>query len=310
MRLNQISDDYRRQRIQEIVEDSLLSEKEIQIDRLNQLNAYLKSEVLRVEDDKIKLKNYYEDENEKLRRKYDQLELALENQSKFKLNLEQECEKLASKLKQVSHQNEELNKARENQYTMNIQALHEEIQDLKLQNEELRNESYDFQHTIAKKDSQIEEMRRDIEILKREYSRIENSYQSLITDHNELTKSFNNAKETNFSYGAEIKMLNEKLRELEQEIGNKENDMRATKREKDDLLQKSDQLQVQIKKVVLTSNLRSLKLIHRQLNMSKRLPPRRSAKRDRNTRRRIISLRAKFRSLRSLMIALLPRTRI
>lgn len=245
MRLSKISDEYRRQRVQEIVEDSLLTEKESQIEQLLQENAFLKAELFRVEDDNAKLKNYYDDEIYKLKRKYDQLELALENQSKLKLSYEQEAEKLSDKLVQSIAQHEEVLKEREHQYNLNLKAFHEEIQDLKHENYELQSEN-------ERNNNLLEEMRSDIEVIKREYSRVEGSYQSLITDHNEITKNFNATKEKNFHLEAEINRLNSQIKGLEQEIGNKENDFRATKREKEDLAVKSDQLQNQIKKVLIS----------------------------------------------------------
>ena len=50
MKLNQISEEFRKQRILEIIEDSLLAEKERIIERLKDNNAYLMAEVRKLED--------------------------------------------------------------------------------------------------------------------------------------------------------------------------------------------------------------------------------------------------------------------
>ncbi len=62
MKLSSVSDDFRRQRIQELLEENLLSEKEQQIEKLNDIVAYLQIEVKKYEDELLRYKQSYEDD--------------------------------------------------------------------------------------------------------------------------------------------------------------------------------------------------------------------------------------------------------
>lgn len=56
MKLSSVSDDFRRQRIQEILEENLFSEKEQQIEKLNDTVAYLQVEVKKYDEELLRYK--------------------------------------------------------------------------------------------------------------------------------------------------------------------------------------------------------------------------------------------------------------
>ena len=115
MKQNSVSDDFRKQRIHEIVEDSLLHEKEIQIEKLSQINAYLKTEIRKSEDEKAKIKQVYAEETTKFQKTINEFEALIENEARTKNQYKQEFENLSDKISQYTRQQEEALQEKENQ---------------------------------------------------------------------------------------------------------------------------------------------------------------------------------------------------
>ena len=98
MKMNEASEEFRKLRIQEIVEDSLLAEKEHQISRLLEANAYLEAELIKVDEEKQKVIKIYQEEVGKFQKTVEEFEEILQKEAKEKRKLEEENKTLLKKL--------------------------------------------------------------------------------------------------------------------------------------------------------------------------------------------------------------------
>ena len=131
MKLNRISEEFRKQRILEIIEDSLLAEKERIIERLNDSNAYLMAEVRKLEEENQKIKKGYEEEVGKFQKTIAEVELVLNNETKTKNQYKHEYEQLVLKVAQITQQQEEAAALKEEQFRQTTQNLTNDILQLK-----------------------------------------------------------------------------------------------------------------------------------------------------------------------------------
>ena len=246
MMRNQTSSEFTKQRVLEILEESLQSEKEVMIEKLTQANAQLKAELSKTEEEIVRQRKYFQNENELLRAALDQLEATLRSHDQTTQKLEQEREQLRQSLQQISEHYENQLKSNDTKYNQNMQILHEEIRRLNNEAEGLRNAVYEIENGKTQREK---EMRNDIEVLRTEYTKIEKNYQSLVADHAALSKNSHLLQEINRNQEQEIGMLKNQVLELKNELSNKTNEHSITHRNKEDLSSQVQSLQEQIMKV-------------------------------------------------------------
>lgn len=249
MKQNSVSDDFRKQRIHEIIEDSMLAEKEIQIEKLNQVNAYLKTELRKSEDEKTKIKQVYQEEVLKFQKTFSEFESVVESEARAKTQYKQEYELIASKLQQLSRQNEELLSEKEAQLYESAHLYQNEMNQMKNELNFLREKAMNEEANAKRKDSLIAEMQKDLEIFRREYAQLEFNYTTLLNEHAVISKKANAHQEVTSQLENEIKNLREKLQKTEDEFRRCQGDLEAILSEKADLLSKTEYISNQVKKV-------------------------------------------------------------
>jgi chromosome segregation ATPase len=249
MKQNAVSDDYRKQRINEILEDSLLQEKEIQIEKLNQVNAYLKTELRKAEDEKTKIKQVYQEEVMKFQKTFSDFESVIEQEARAKTQYKQEYELIASNLQKISRQNEDVLAEREAQLYESSQMYQAEMTNLKNELNFLREKALNEESNAKRKDSLIMEMQKDLEIFRREYAALEFNYTTLLNEHSSVSKKSAAHQEITTQYENEIKNLREQLQRVEEEFRNCQGDLGNVLKEKTDLLSKTEYISSQVKKV-------------------------------------------------------------
>jgi chromosome segregation ATPase len=249
MKQNAVSDDYRKQRITEILEDSLLQEKEIQIEKLNQVNAYLKTELRKAEDEKTKIKQVYQEEVLKFQKTFSDFEAVIEQEARAKNQYKQEYELIAGNLQKISRQNEDLLADREAQLYESSQAFQAETTNLRNELNFLREKAMNEEANAKRKDSLIAEMQKDLEIFRREYATLEFNYTTLLNEHSALSKKANAHQDVVNQYENENKNLRENLQRMEEEFRQCQGDLGSVLKEKTDLLSKTEYISSQVKKV-------------------------------------------------------------
>ena len=249
MKLNQVSDEFRRLRVQEIVEESLLAEKEAQIQRLVQNNAYLETELYRLEDDKQRIKRIYQEEVEKFQKTVDEFEDILQKDAQEKHKLEEEKAQLIKKLQEIEGG---VNQQRENQFNQSVQGYQNEISDLKQEIESFKTKYAQAEYTSGKKEESIVDLKKELQILKEENRNLEGSYNSLIEEYNLLKELLDKVQEGGVYGEDEIKVLKQKLEKSENEIKKVNNLLQSAIAEKADLISKSDYITNQAKQVIFS----------------------------------------------------------
>ena len=113
MKQDSASDEFRKQRMLEIIEEIFSAEQEAIIEKLTEINSVLKSEIQQTDLEKNKQVYYLQEEYSKVSKKGSEIEVMYEKEKEVKLFLEQECEKLSKKIEQTNEHNEELLKIKE-----------------------------------------------------------------------------------------------------------------------------------------------------------------------------------------------------
>ena len=250
MKLNHTSDEFCKQRIQEIVEDSLLMEKEIQIDKLNHINAYLKTELQKCEEDKQKIKLNIQDEITKYQQSSLDLESTLQKEVKLRTYYQEEYEKLNTTTQQIQHSTDEFIRKNEAQTNQHIQILQAELLAIKQENDAIRDKYYEFESQIFIKNKEIGEMKEDIDTFRKEYSKIEQNYSSVINEQASLAKALQVSNDSNKKFDAELRNLTEINHKLEDDFDIIQSDLQTALKEKNELISKTEYISSQVKKVI------------------------------------------------------------
>ena len=250
MKLNHTSDEFRKQRIQEIIEDSLLVEKEIQIDKLNHINAYLKTELQKSEEDKQKINFNIQDEITKYQQSTLDLESSFQKEMKLRIYYQEEYEKLNTKVQQIQRSTEEFMRKKEAQTGQHIQILQAEHLASRQENDEIRDKYYELESQIFNKDKDIEEMKQDIDTFRKEYSKMEQNYSGVINEQASLAKALQVSKDSNQKLEVELKNLIEKNYKLEEDFDIIQSDLQNALKEKNELIGKTEYISSQVKKVL------------------------------------------------------------
>ena len=245
MQMNHVSDNFRQQRIQEIVEDSLGGEKEAQIEKLNYANALLKTELERIDQENQRIVQMYNQEVEKFNKTLSDFKNALQAEVQAKSQLQQECEKLTNRVAMIAQQHEEIVKQKGGADI----KLQNEINRLVQENQNLKKQRDEHERTSKQKDELIEEMRKDMEILKNEYIELENANHCLNADQNEYADILAAFKEKKIQDEAEIQKLRETIKRLEDDSKDTKQELDKTLQENSELIAKSEYISSQVKKV-------------------------------------------------------------
>ena len=251
MKLNETSNVFMQQRVLEIFEESLQSEKEMIIENLNQANSVLRAELAQTHQEISKQRNYFQNEQDALKSTINHFEDVIRDHNETIQQLERERNQLRNNIQKISEDYEHQLIHNDNKYTQNMQILHEEIRHLNSELEGLRNINIKFENERNQRDRTIEEMRNDIEVLRTEYTKIEKNYQNLISEHAAVTKGSDLLKESNHKHEQEIGLLRIQLFELKNELSNTENQNHETNRSNEELSFQIQTLQDHIKKVVI-----------------------------------------------------------
>jgi archaellum component FlaC len=105
------------------------------------------------------------------------------------------------------------------------------------------------EQNMKRKDNLIAEMKKDLEIFRREYAQLEYNYTTLLNEHSLLTKKANSAQEINNQLDNEVNSLRERLRKIEDDFRQSQTDVNILQKEKGDLLGKTEYISTQVKKV-------------------------------------------------------------
>jgi len=249
MKMNQATDDFCQQRIHEIVEDSLATEKEAQIERLNSANALLKTELDKLDQENEKIVQAYNDELAKFNVAMGEFKNALQKETQARVQLQQENEKLSSALTNFTRQHEEIIKQQSN----NGNELQNELARLKSEFENTRRQKDEIEQVSKAKDDIIDEMRRDIETLKDEYIQLEKVNSDLNAEYSAIVDVVSSFKEKSLQNEAEFKKLQNSLKKSEEEKLDLKKEFERVLKENSDLITKSEYISAQVKRVRILS---------------------------------------------------------
>lgn len=247
MKLNEVSDGFRQQRVQEIVEESLLAEKEVQIERLIEANAYLKAELLRSEQEKQKIKNVYQEELSKFQRTMTEFEDVMQKEAFSRHRLTEENQELAKRLEDRNRETNEVTQQRETQMNTSVQVYQNEMFDLKQEISDLKAKLSQSEYIILQKEETITELNHELDAIKDDFTKLENTYNSLVVEYKSMKDSFYKVKES--KNDDDYTALKQRLYSTENELKKVNVALQHAIAEKTALLSKSEFIASQAKQV-------------------------------------------------------------
>ena len=257
MRMNKASEDFCQQRIQELVGESLSSEKEMQIEKLNEVNAMLKTDLERIEQENEKIVQAYNEEVQKFNSTIVEYKNALNKEIQEKNQLQQECERLSGAANNFVRQHEEFVK----QQNSNESGLQNELTRLRQENDNLRRQKEDIERVSLRKDEVIDEMRGDIETLKDEYIQQEKVNNDINEEYHNLVRMVAGIKEKTAQDEAEIKRYRDLLERAEEENANIKHELERFTLENNELVNRSEFISAQVKKLMENSKEEANKMV-------------------------------------------------
>ncbi len=232
MKLSHVSEDYRKQRIAEIIEDASTSEKETEIERLNKLNAYLKTESDLIEQENQKIRRAYDEETNKFQAAVNKLNDALHHEVEARNLLKKEKQDLLNELGHGFHEKDEL--AKEKEKVLKI---------------------------LRQKDEDIEEIKKDFESIKKAYIEIEEAYASSKKEEESLMKILSQSQESEKALQNQLQDLKDKLKESEEKLFQVGKDRDSLLKDKEELVGKSEYISVQVKQLIEDEQKTSVQII-------------------------------------------------
>jgi hypothetical protein len=139
MKENTVSDEFRRQRAEELIGELVSMEQEEIIAKLSQINAVLKTQLKQQEARRGESDVVQSEEMVHLKKSLFELESALEKETTVKKFLESENDKLNSKLKQQAAHHQEILKMKDAQLVQQTSLYESEIKSLKRGNTQFIN---------------------------------------------------------------------------------------------------------------------------------------------------------------------------
>ena len=263
MKMSQVSDHFRKQRIQEILEKSLISEKEAEIERLSYLNAVLQTNLGQLEADKNQSLQTFNSESANHQKKINELKHIIQNESQIKSQLQQECDILSNTFTKFVEEHEDILRQNENdkdQLQNEINELKKELLRQRENSEAQQKEGfYKTRHSLEdinklrddlkKKNGNLVEMRTDMEMLKNEYLVLEEVNNELRTEQCSYVKALSQYKENITQSEVEIINLRKQLNKAEDENKIKTQELERISQENSDLISRSEYISSQVKKV-------------------------------------------------------------
>lgn len=249
MKLSEVSNEFRRQRVQEIVEESLSNEKEVQIDRLIQANAILKSELLKYEDENLKVKKIYQEEVEKFQKTMSEFEDLIQRESHAKHKLQDENERLTLQIDGVARKTEELGHSKDRQTSLNAQGYQNENFELKKEIDNLKTKVGQGEYLCLQKEEIINDLKKDLEVMTEEYAKLEGSYNGLVEEYNTIKDSLDKIQEKGSRSEEDYESLKQRLYSTENELKKANNALQNALGEKNQLLTKSEYIAAQARQV-------------------------------------------------------------
>jgi len=198
MEMSEISKEFRHQRVQEIVGESLMTEKENYIAHLSEVNAQLKSDIVDAENEVQEVLH------------------ELENKKKDECNLKQENDGLKNKIVQLR---EELEYKEKQTVTTDSSHL-STVARLNYEKEEFNREIKKLENRVIEKDKAFNELKHDLEIVQGHFQTIEKECMNLDNENRELKKCLKDLeefRERHLGLEDEFKLAREKLRIKEEE---------------------------------------------------------------------------------------------
>ena len=258
MGLSQISKDFRRQRIQEIAEDSLLTEKEIQIEKLIQVNVCLKRELYNADIEIKEIKQNAFKEVTGTDSKMNELVNELRNESGMRNEAQEENNVLHAQLKHLRQEYDRVVAQKETKLNMTEQSYKENLERLSHELERLERENRNLEQSSLMRGRVEDELKRDLELIRNQYVQVENSYNELRSENNNLKRMLNDKQQNYEAYSAsenEINSLKLALKTSEDELKTTRDKLKLALRDNTDLLSKSEYISIQARKVTACFNI-------------------------------------------------------
>ena len=199
MEMSEISKEFRHQRVQEIVGESLMAEKESYIAHLSEVNAQLKADVVDAENEVQEVLN------------------ELENKKKDELNLKQENDGLKSKIVQLREELE----YKEKQSVSSDSSHLSTVARLNYEKEEFHREIKKLENKVTEKDKAFNELKHDLEIVQGHFQKIEKECENLDNENRELKRCLRELeefRERHLGFEDDFKLAREKLRIKEEDL--------------------------------------------------------------------------------------------
>ena len=240
MKMNEASEEFRKLRVQEIVEDALLAEKESQITRLLEANAYLEAELIKTDEEKQKVIRAYQEEVGNFQKTFKEFEEILQKEAKEKHKLEEENKELLKKLETAAGP-----ESSRHRFEQSVAGYQNEISDLKQEITNLKNKFTEVEYIGLKKEEVIKELNQNLKNFKQDYGNLETSYNTLIEEYNEMKAVLDKLEDG----GVNVKALQERLEKTERELHKTNTALQTALNEKASLLSKSDYITTQAQQV-------------------------------------------------------------
>lgn len=247
MKLSEVSNEFRRQRIQEIVEESLSNEKEVQIDRLIQANSILKSELLKYDEENEKIKKIYQEEVGKFQKTMSEFEDLIQRESHAKHQLQDENERLTLQVDGAARKTDDSGHPKDRQ--INAQGYQNENFELKKEIDNLKTKVGQGEYLCLQKEEIINDLKKDLEVMTEEYAKLEGSYNALVEEYNTIKESLEKIEERDTRSEEDHEALKQRLYSTENELKKANNALQNALGEKNQLLTKSEYIAAQARQV-------------------------------------------------------------
>lgn len=263
MKLSRVSDDFRKQRVQEIIEDSMGAEKEEEIEKLNKINACLRAEIGAMEQDNQRVRQFFEQEANKFQGVLNELKNALQVESQGRIQLQEENQKLAAAVNQLMNEKKGILADKDSQVSQQSQAYEKEIQRLRAEINEMKTGYSQTEEGRRKKDELFEVVNRDHMQLQGQYGALENAHKKLQEELNKQGKELSRVQELYKTSCVEVDELRGAFENSEARIRDLERELENSMKEKTEVLDKSEYVSSKIKEVLYRISVRRIMFLSR-----------------------------------------------
>lgn len=249
MKLSRVSDDFRKQRVNEIIEDSLGGEKEEEIEKLNKINACLRAEIAAMEQDSQRVRQFFEQEAGKFQGVLNELKNALQAENQGRMQLQEENQKLAAAVNQLMNEKKNILSDKDSQIAQQTQAYEKEIQRLRTEISEIKTGYSQTEEGKRKKEEQFETVNKDYIQLQSQFRALETAHKKLQEELGNQSKELSRVQEFYKASTLENEELKGVLGNSEARIVELERELENSLKEKTEVLDKSEYVSSKIKEV-------------------------------------------------------------